>query len=103
MQKESQVYSDAKSLEEFLDMLLEKWVPTLAYDDTAPNSEPAPKRMRRAQQDWPEPLTPLPPAQTPTLPPPNSDLLQLWTNVSIDTPFEVGVHKFLISRDKKIH
>lgn len=50
MQKESQVYSDAKSLEEFLDMLLEKWVPALAYDDT--DTEPSvPKRLKRSQNE----------------------------------------------------
>lgn len=50
LQKESQVYSDAKSLEEFLDMLLEKWVPALAYDDT--DTEPSlPKRVKRATHD----------------------------------------------------
>lgn len=49
--KESQVYNDAKSLEEFLDTLLEKWVPSLAYDDSPQTSQeeegPPPKRLRR--------------------------------------------------------
>lgn len=31
--KDSQVYSDAKSLEEFLDQMLEKWLPDYAYDE----------------------------------------------------------------------
>nr|CAD7448186.1 unnamed protein product [Timema bartmani] len=30
--KESQVFQDAKSLEEFFDSLLEKWLPAYAYD-----------------------------------------------------------------------
>ncbi|XP_075234679.1 transcription intermediary factor 1-alpha-like isoform X2 [Lycorma delicatula] len=30
--KESQVFTDAKTLEEYLDIMLEKWVPSLAYD-----------------------------------------------------------------------
>uniref|UniRef100_A0A1B6EGQ1 Uncharacterized protein n=1 Tax=Clastoptera arizonana TaxID=38151 RepID=A0A1B6EGQ1_9HEMI len=49
--RESQIYSDAKSLEEFLDMLLEKWVPSLAYDDSvipvADDDCSEPKRLRR--------------------------------------------------------
>ncbi|KAG8303484.1 hypothetical protein J6590_007138 [Homalodisca vitripennis] len=49
--KESQVYSDAKSLEEFLDMLLEKWVPSLAYDDTELSEPSVPKRLRRSQHE----------------------------------------------------
>lgn len=80
LQKESQVYSDAKSLEEFLDTLLEKWVPSLAYDDSVQtgNEEegPPPKRLRRGLVEWPEPLTPV--LQGAHEPPCTSDLLQLW-------------------------
>jgi len=49
--KESQVYSDAKSLEEFLDMLLEKWIPSLAYDDTDMDLPSAPKRLKRGRDE----------------------------------------------------
>ncbi|XP_067000025.2 E3 ubiquitin-protein ligase TRIM33 [Anabrus simplex] len=37
--KESQVYQDAKTLEEFFDTLLEKWLPAYAYDTTTAGSD----------------------------------------------------------------
>lgn len=80
LQKESPIYSDAKSLEEFLDMLLEKWVPSLAYDDSPDNPGDddcsAPKRLRRTLPEWPAPLTPV--LQGAHDLPTTSDLLQLW-------------------------
>lgn len=89
LQKESQVYSDAKTLEEYLDIMLEKWVPSLAYDaylQSFPNEEEEEedesiqplKRIRRAISDWPEPLTPLDlPGVTVSQPPDNGDLMEL--------------------------
>lgn len=32
LQKESQIYHDAKTLEEFFNQLLEKWLPAYAYE-----------------------------------------------------------------------
>jgi len=51
LQKESQIYQDARTLEEFFDQLLEKWLPTYAYDSTLPSDEesdsPPQKKYRR--------------------------------------------------------
>jgi hypothetical protein len=51
LQKESQIYQDARTLEEFFDHLLEKWLPGCAYDPTVPSDEesesPPQKKFRR--------------------------------------------------------
>ncbi|XP_049937524.1 E3 ubiquitin-protein ligase TRIM33-like isoform X2 [Schistocerca serialis cubense] len=52
---ESQVYQDAKTLEEFFDSLLQKWLPQYAYDTTAGSDDdclsPPQKRQRRIVSD----------------------------------------------------
>jgi hypothetical protein len=51
LQKESQIYQDARTLEEFFDHLLEKWLPGYAYDTTLPSDDesdaPPQKKFRR--------------------------------------------------------
>lgn len=51
LQKESQIYQDARTLEEFFDHLLEKWLPAYAYDSTLPSDDesdsPPQKKYRR--------------------------------------------------------
>jgi hypothetical protein len=51
LQKDSQIYQDARTLEEFFDHLLEKWLPTYAYDSTLPSDDetdsPPQKKYRR--------------------------------------------------------
>lgn len=51
LQKESQIYQDARTLEEFFDHLLEKWLPAYAYDSSLPSDEdsesPPQKKYRR--------------------------------------------------------
>uniref|UniRef100_A0A8D8TIT3 E3 ubiquitin-protein ligase TRIM33 n=3 Tax=Cacopsylla melanoneura TaxID=428564 RepID=A0A8D8TIT3_9HEMI len=41
-------YSDAKSLEEYFEHMLEKWLPDYAYDDQIEGGEPQSKRARRS-------------------------------------------------------
>jgi hypothetical protein len=49
--KESQIYQDARTLEEFFEHMLEKWLPTYAYDPTLPSDDesdsPPQKKYRR--------------------------------------------------------
>ncbi|RZF43717.1 hypothetical protein LSTR_LSTR004230 [Laodelphax striatellus] len=47
----SQVYTDAKTLEELLDQMLEKWIPALAVVAAVDSVQPAAKRVRRAISD----------------------------------------------------
>lgn len=42
-------YSDAKTLEEYFEQMLEKWLPDYAYDDSIISDEPERKRLRRSQ------------------------------------------------------
>lgn len=51
LQKESQIYQDARTLEEFFEHLLEKWLPGYAYDSALPSDDesdsPPQKKFRR--------------------------------------------------------
>jgi len=51
LQKESQIYQDARTLEEFFEHMLEKWLPAYAYDPTLPSDDesdsPPQKKYRR--------------------------------------------------------